>query len=334
MIFFSIPADFKAENLIKIQTINQMFSDRAIAEVYGQISEESNFGSGRAGQNIPQVSRKDFEAYLEELHKLTNVSFNYTFNASCLGNLEFTKEGIGQIKEFFIYLHKLGIDKITVASPAVIEIIKGLPYHFELKASAICQIGNPNKALEYKNMGVNRIVLDEDIHRQFDIIKNIQSAFEGPLELIVNSLCRKNCVYKNFHYNQQAHDYKLETVTSSYFDQRCMIKRLMDKSDVLKINWIRPEDLHYYYEIGIQNFKIQGRQAIKKGNIYETVLSYMNEEYEGNLFDLLECFMKDINHGVNLENKSLKNFIEPFVNNPDFCSNDCSKCNYCGNYLR
>lgn len=329
MIYYSIPADFNLEHIDLLNEINCIYPDKKIAEVYGQITEGTLNGSGRKKECLPQIGKKEFELYISELFRRTSIKFSYTFNASCLGNLEYTKEGIKKIKNFFTYLHRLGIDRITVSSPAIIEIAKSLPFNLDIKASAICQISNKNKMIQYRNMGVSSIVLDEDITRKFGLIQKIQKEFRGSVELIVNSLCRKNCVFKTFHYNQQAHNGTSERENISYFDYKCIAAKLADENDILRGNWIRPEDILYYKNIGINRFKIQGRHAVLKGDIYKTVMCYMEEKYEGNLVDLLGCFAKDQYAGLYLDNRRLKHFIPPFLEDDDFCRDDCIACNYC-----
>lgn len=52
------------------------------------------------------------------------------------------------------------------------------------------------------------------------------------------------------------------------------------------MRWIRPEDLHYYEEIGINRFKIAGRNK-KTEWLVNVVKAYSERKYEGNLLDIL-----------------------------------------------
>ena len=58
----------------------------------------------------------------------------------------------------------------------------------------------------------------------------------------------------------------------------------------IRLNWIRPEDLHYYYELGIRHFKIQGRQNVVTGDVVKTLRYYIDEDFNGNLYDLITLF--------------------------------------------
>ena len=65
----------------------------------------------------------------------------------------------------------MGIDSITVSLPSLVEIVKTLNPEIKIKVSAISTINTPNKALDYKMMGVDRIVVEEAINRDFETLK-------------------------------------------------------------------------------------------------------------------------------------------------------------------
>jgi collagenase-like PrtC family protease len=111
------------------------------------------------------------------------------------------------------------------------------------------------------------------------------------------------------------------------------MKRVEDVSNLMRMNWIRPEDIKYYSEIGINNFKIQGRQAVVNGDIVKTVESYFKESFHGNFMELLDSFSPTNNFKIHMENKKLDGFIKPFVEKDNFCKNDCDSCNYCNKYI-
>lgn len=333
MIYFSIPSDFKISTVDQLYEINNSYEGKKVAETYGQITINNVFSSGRSADCLPKVDKTEFEKYIAYLNQ-KGLSFNYTFNATCNSNMEFSQKGIRDIKNFFLYLYELGIHSVTVASPAIIEIVESLKYKFEVKTSTACQITDVNKAMSFKKMGVSKIVVDEGINRDFYTIKNIRRAFGEKVEIIVNTLCHKNCIYRMFHYNQVAHDNCSDLAGSTYYNHRCIMKRAEAGANVLKLNWIRPEDLHLYQNIGIQYFKIQGRQAVEKGDIIKTVMCYMNESFDGNLIELLYCFSNINAFNTEIDNKKLNNFIRPFFMSRNFCKNDCTKCNYCNRFFK
>jgi collagenase-like PrtC family protease len=253
-----------------------------------------------------------------------------------LGNQEFDQRFVRKLKDFLKQLDCIGVEYITVGLPSIISIIEKEDYGFKLKISTVCQINNAQKAIAYKKLGADTIVLDESINRDFNNLKNIRKAFGQQVELIVNVICHKNCIYELFHHNQTSHDSDCNKLNKStpFYSHRCMIQRCENPENLLKLAWIRPEDLIRYNNIGYNIFKIQGRQAAENGNILKTVEAYMMREYNGNLMLLLDCFQPTNTFIVNIDNRMLDDYLTPFFCQEDFCKNYCDKCNYCKKYMQ
>lgn len=332
MKYFSVPSDFKKETIDKYDAFNEKFIGNRIIETYGQLSH-SDLGSGRAGDHIPIVSKKNMAKYIDYSLK-KKVKFNYTLNSTCLSNQEFSNRGASHLLKFLEELYEMGIDTMTVALPSLMELVKTSKYPIKIKASTVCHITNADKALSYKKLGVDRIVVDESANRDFGALKSIRNMFGDKVELIVNVICYKNCIYRMFHHNQMSHDISSNEKSVTYYSHRCMMKRCEKPSNLLRMNFIRPEDLQHYVGIGIRYFKLQGRQAVQNGDIVESVKRYILEDYKGNLLELLNCFSQTNAFNVYLDNKKLKDFLLPFVKKIGFCTNDCNTCKYCEDFIK
>ena len=332
--FYSVPADFQLSTIDLYDSFNKRYEGSRILETYGQIADGSRLmGSGRASDHIPYVEKKQVEEYVA-YSRSKNISFNYTLNATCLGNKEFNSKSLREVVNFIEGLYEIGIDTLTIAIPSIIELIKNLKYKFTIKASTVCNIINPDKAISYKKLGVDKIVVDESINRDFSVLKEIREVFGEKVEVIANVICYKNCIYRMFHHNQMSHDNCVGEKSSTYYSHRCMLKRTEDVSNLLKMNFIRPEDMHFYTDIGINHFKLQGRQAVVKGDVPKTLRYYMEESFDGNLMDLLDCFMPTNSFKPYMDNKQLDGFILPFIKSEDFCRNNCENCSYCKDYVK
>lgn len=334
MKYFSLPADFKNETLDKYYELNQAYPDSKVAETYGQITVDNFLGSGRSYNLLPKIDLKKLENYVS-YSQSKSINFNYTLNASCLGNREFSKEGLAEIVTFLGKLYDMGIRSLTIALPSLVELIRSTKYDFEIKASTVCSITNAYKALSYKKLGVNKVVPEESVNRDFFNLREIRQAFGEQVEIIINVVCHKNCIYRNYHHNQMSHDYAAESQQSSvdYYSHRCMMKRAEEVTNLLKLSWVRPEDLKYYLDIGINRFKIQGRQAALRGDPVRTAECYFKESYQGNLLELLDVFSPTNAFMIYLDNQKLDGFIKPFVETPHFCRNNCLSCGYCEKFL-
>ena len=331
MSLFSVPADFSIETVRTYETMNQMYDDK-VNETYGQMNDPGNkFGSGRSADHLPYCDLPMLEKYVD-YSKAKGIGFNYILNTTCLSNEEFTVNGLTEILEFLKKLAGIGVESVTVCLPSLIELIvtSGLP--LKIKGSTICGIINADKAKSFKTLGVHRIVVDESINRDFATLRRINEVYPGEVEMIVNVICYKNCIYRPFHHNQMSHDSAFNQKSVSYYSHRCMMKRGEATENLLKMCFVRPEDLWYYEEIPITRYKIQGRQAAVKGNLQKTVEAYMKRMYDGNLLDLLDCFAPTNSFRYALDNRKLDTFLEPFYR-ANICNNHCEACNYCKVYM-
>lgn len=247
-----------------------------------------------------------------------------------MGNVEFTKAGITELIKLLRTLKNIGVESLTLTSPQMIELVQIADFGFKVKASAICEITTPGKSLFYKDSNIERIVVDPDITRDFNNLKGICKVFGDGVEIIVNNVCYKNCAYKMFHYNHEAHciSQNAEHI-KDYFSNRCSIQKARNFKNIIRLNWIRPEDLQYYIAVGIHHFKIQGRQNILRGDIVKTLKYYFSEEYDGNLYDLITLFAPYNSFQPYINNKKLDGFVKRFYDYPNFCNDLCGACGYC-----
>lgn len=335
MKYFSIPADFKLETIDKYFELNNKYNHSKIIETYGQATIDYTLNCGRMIEVLPKVDFKSLEEYVK-YSKEKGIEFNYTLNPSCYGNLEFSVEGIKELMNLLKKLNSIGVAALTITTPSLIELVKNSGFDFKIKTSAISEISHPSKALFYKDLGVDRIVTDADITREFDTLRNICEAFGEGVEIIINNVCYKNCVYKMFHYNHDAHCTPENTsqVVKDFYINRCGLQKTRSVKDLIRGNWIRPEDLKYYKDVGINHFKIQGRQSILRGDIIKALEAYFEEDFDGNLYALITLFAPHPYFKPCIDNKSLDGYLKPFFENPGFCDDMCSKCGYCESYAK
>ncbi|NOQ25389.1 MAG: hypothetical protein GQ564_08500 [Bacteroidales bacterium] len=332
MKYFSLPADFKTETIDKYVELNNKFSGSKVSETYGQITVGAYTGSGRSIKLLPKTDFADLEKYVKYSQD-RGIKFNYTFNTACMANSEFTEKGMAELKDFFYKLDNINIKSLTIALPSLIELVKEILPETEIKVSAISNVISPDNALFYKKMGAKRLVPNTDINRNFTLLGAISKCFGDGVEIIVNSVCYKNCPYKIFHYNHESHSNNNQDVDNYYF-HRCTMQKTMELKNMVRLNWIRPEDLNLYEDIGIHHFKLQGRNNVYNGDPAKSIEAYFKEEYEGNLYDLLTLFSPINSYHPFIDNKKLDGYIERFKKDPEFCKNICSECNYCDRFAQ
>lgn len=330
---YTIPADFKIDNIYRMGELNKSFTSSKILEVYGQLTDGGS-NSGRSIDTLPQIEMDGLEKYVKELNK-HNIQFNYTINQSCSSNNEFSKKTVQDITQLVNNLWNIGVSGVTIALPSIIEIVRTVRPELEIKASAICEINSVHKALFYKRLGAQRIVVDTDLTRRFDVLSSISRAFGDGVEIIVTNMCHNNCPYKMFHYNHTAHRkiHENNEAERDFYDNRCFLQFAEEPDSAMKLNWVRPEDIHLYKGIGINYFKIDGRDHVLSGDYIKTIYDYFTEKYDGNLFNLLYFYDEPQVQLRYLDNRKLDGFIDAFVENPGMCTGICEECGYCSKYV-
>lgn len=330
MKYFHMPADFKRETIDAYGRLNEAYKHAAVQTTYGNVTVHNVFGSGRNVDKLPKADLDDLKEYVRYSQD-KDIDFAYTLNPSFLQNREFTKEGLADIRAFLDELHEAGVRDLIIAMPSLMEIARESGHEFRIKASAICTIDTPNKARRFKKMGVDGMVADEGLNRDFRSLKAVREAFGPSMQVIVNSICIQDCQFRPFHYNQISGD-SMDTpnpVSCAYYPVRCALRMYNDLANYFRTTWIRPEDLKHYTAIGITHFKLQGRQSVAKGDPVRAVECYMQERYDGDLKELLFLFGPSEAFQLAVDNRTLDDFLKPFVEDPEFCRRDCATCSYC-----
>jgi collagenase-like PrtC family protease len=75
-------------------------------------------GGARPGFVLPQIERTDVETYIKACHD-RGFEFSYLLNAPCLGNLQYSKKGYGQLIELLEWIDHAGADAVTIGIPCL-----------------------------------------------------------------------------------------------------------------------------------------------------------------------------------------------------------------------
>ncbi len=334
MITFTVPADFNIPSLRTLKELEYRYPDNTIREVFGNLSGSkwpSGHGYLKSQHYANSLSElKDYVSAATEYQ----IDFNYTFNSSCLANEDIIQRGQEEILAFVGELQEIGVTRITVASPVLIQAIHAAFPDLKITVSAITGIDSVIRAKAVEELGANTIVLHEDITRNLQRIQSIANHTNTDVEIIVNSKCTFNCLYRSFHYNSVAHDIGPERPMFSY-GGNCAAYRMRDPVQFVKSLWVRPEDLQCYADHGVSLFKLIGRERLSDIDIPRMVEAYFSRSYDGNLIDLLHGFSTTKKH-LYLDNKMLDGFMDKFEQEPFRCLDACTEdqCQYCAEYAK
>ncbi len=263
-----------------------------VYEIYGKLTSDF-FGGGRPSFYLPKIGRKELEDFVKKTHE-HGIEFNYLLNASSMGNMEYTKEGQRKINELLEWLDDIGVDSVTVANIFFLKLIKKRFPRLKVRISSHRYTDNPRKVRFWADAGADYVVVSEvNIHREFKILEAMRKAAgdDVELQLIVNNWCRQDCAIAGNHAvilsdasRQTSKGFPLD-----YCSLYCNYIRLTDPVNYIRANWIRPEDLHIYEDLGYENFKIVERNT-PTAILLERVKAYYNRRYDGNLLDLVQNY--------------------------------------------
>jgi collagenase-like PrtC family protease len=327
------------------ELIPRLSEQKPDIQIYG-VLPTSLTGSGGSGPDIPRMSPEQAEDYIKSARS-AGLTFNYLLNAPCLNNMEWQEDSHHELLHHLDWLTNIGVDSVTVVIPYLMELIKYQFPHLKVEASTIAHVNSVARAKFFESLGVDSIMLDPNVNRDFGLLRAIRNAVKCELGVLTNSLCLYQCPYEYYHNNTLGHASQSHNPLSGHYVDYCVLhcalSSISDSSQLIKSRWIRPEDLHIYQELGIDFFKIGGRAMSTKWIINATE-AYSSLRYQGNLYDILSALTSKLrNTEINLpntptitvtsppkvyiDNQALEGFIDFFEKRN--CLSECHRCNYC-----
>jgi collagenase-like PrtC family protease len=280
---FSVACNFDPELINRI-------SPYPVYEVYGKLPSDF-FGGGRPSFYLPNIDRQEMVKYVAHTHSM-GIEFNYLLNSSSMDNVEFTTEGQRELRKLLDWLVEVGVDSITVSNLFFLRAIKKNYPNFRVRISAHRETDNARKVRFWEDNGADCVVISETtIHREMKILRAMREAVSIDLSLIVNNWCRQDCAIASNHavLLSNASRNKSKNFPLDYCSIYCNAYRLEEPVNYIRANWIRPEDLHYYTEMGYTNFKIVERNT-PTDLLAMRVRAYAQQRYDGNLLDLVQNY--------------------------------------------
>ena len=267
---------------------------------------------------LPEPSKEMVAKTVKEAHA-RGIEVNYLLNTTCIGNLEFTKDGYRQVRKMFDWLSDIGVDAVTIAMPFIAEISKRHYPHFKVNVSTQADVDMLEKGKYWEALGADLITLSHTgLNRNFREIQRITENCKCDTQLIVNTFCKRGCPFVTMHGNFSAHAShsweKTNRYNMDYYFTSCVGKEFCNPLTLIKSNWIRPQDLKLYEQLGIKRFKITER-GMKSEYIAKIIEAYRNGTYEGNFFDIVPTLTKYVFMEKRNFRKTMKELLRmPFVN--------------------
>jgi collagenase-like PrtC family protease len=308
---FSVATNWQQELL---SSINR----QSVEEIFGKLNHDF-IGGGKPSFLLPFVNRRNASNHIRKAHSL-GIEFNYLLNGVCLDNLEFTRKGQRQLRNLLDWLESINVDSLTVSIPYIFQIIRKRYPRFKLYVSTYAGVDSVQKALYWEDLGASKITLSQRTARNIPLLKKIRQNLRCRLQLIANIACLYDCPLLFYHRNILSHASQTNHRSGGFLIDYCILKcfyrKMSDPSELIRALWIRPEDIRYYEDIGIDSLKLLDRFRTT-GSMAAVVKAYVGHRYDGDLKDLLfECGRNNRRPGNFLEYaRRLLFFFRPFYAN-------------------
>jgi collagenase-like PrtC family protease len=272
---------------------------------------------------LPPLSERQFREHVQNAAQ-KGIGFNYLINSACLDNREFTRRGQAGLERLLGFVEDCGVTAVTVSLPFLMPIIKRRHPGLKVRVGVYARVDGVAKAKFWEELGADCITLESiAVNRDFAQLKAIRRAVKLELQLIVNSNCLIFCPLSGQHMVNLSHasqkGHASRGFMIDYCALRCSSEKLRDPSHYLRSEFIRPEDIDIYLEMGFSSFKILERGA-PTDVLAKRVQAYAEHRFDGNLLDLIQPYGykqgakgKGLAAGLDDLRRFLKYFFRPGV---------------------
>ncbi len=263
-----------------------------VTEVFGKLSCDP-VGGGRASFALPPLSRKRFELHVQTARS-KGIGFNYLLNPACMNNLEYTRQGQRKIETLLEYIEGAGVSAVTISLPFLLPIIKKRHPRLKVRVGVYARVDSIVKARFWEEGGADCITLESlSVNRDFELLAALRRKLNIELQLIVNANCQLFCPLSGQHMVNLSHASQTGHPTRGFMIDWCVLKcsydKLKDPMQYLRSEFIRPEDLGLYLDMGYDSFKVLERGA-PTPVLMRRIKAYSEGRYDGNLLDLIQPF--------------------------------------------
>lgn len=263
-------------------------------EIYGKMNPDL-IGGGRAAVGMPTIKKDEIAGFINKAHQ-KGLKFSYLINGTCFDNLEVSRKGYRQIREFLDWLSEIGVDSVTVALPMLVEMVKKFYPNLQVSVALHTQINTFERAMYWESLGADKInVSHVDVNKNFEELRKIRKAVKCKIQVLGNLMCQNKCpsviLHANFNAHASQNNHVMKNFGLDYYLASCSGKLLSQPVEILKSAFIRPEDMDLYEQEGVDYLKLADRYMTTDALAY-IVKAYTERKYEGNIMDLMLSFSK------------------------------------------
>ncbi len=276
MKLFSVASNFDDE-------LPALLADLPVRELFGAC-DESPVGHGRPRAVTPPVTWRRLARHVRACRD-HGIAFNLLLNPLCLGGREGSRRLERQLRATFTRAVDMGVTGVTVAHPWVLELASEHP--LEARVSVFVGITTTEQARFWEERGATVLALDTHVLcRNLRAIRRLSEECQAAVELPVNIGCLLRCPLARTHAARLSHSSLPGAQPIDPCVAWCSAEKRRDPLNLVRADFIRPEDLYHYEALGVRRFKIVDRSCSTEA-LLTRVRAYAARKWEGDLLELL-----------------------------------------------
>ena len=254
-----------------------------VEELFGAC-DNSPLGHGRPLAVTPPVSWRQLEQHVRKCRE-AGMGFNLLLNSLCLEGREESVHLEKQLRKTLTRAVDLGVTATTVAHPWLVSLARDMP--LRIRVSVFVGISTVEQALYWEGLGAHVLALDTHVLcRDLSNIRRITAATRAAAELPVNIGCLLRCPLARTHAARLSHSSRPGTQPVDPCVLWCREQKRQNPMNIVRSDFIRPEDLDRYLALGVQHFKIVDRSCSTEA-LVERVQAYHQRRWDGDLLELI-----------------------------------------------
>lgn len=255
-----------------------------VDELFGAC-DDSPLGHGRPRAITPPVTWRQLGRHIARCRD-AGAGFNLLLNPLCLEAQEESLKLERQLRSTLQRAVSLGATGVTVAHPWLVGLAAETP--LRIRVSVFVGICTIEQALYWQNLGAHVLALDTHVlGRDLPVLRRIvEACASSDAELPVNIGCLLRCPLARTHAARLSHSSRPGAQPVDPCTRWCLQEKRNDPFNVIRSDFIRPEDLSRYEETGVRHFKIVDRSC-SSDVLVERVTAYHDRRWQGDLLELI-----------------------------------------------
>lgn len=254
-----------------------------VSEFFGAL-DDSPLGHGRPRAVTPPVSWRRLERHVRQCHD-TGMGFNLLLNPLCLEGREESVRLEKQLRKTLARAVDIGVTATTVAHPWLVALARDTP--LRIRVSVFVEITTVEQAQYWEALGAHVLALDTHVVcRDLPRIRRIAAATRAAVELPVNIGCLLRCPLARTHAARLSHSSRPGSQPLDPCVVWCREQKRLNPVNLIRADFIRPEDLDRYRALGVEHFKIVDRSCSTEA-LVQRVQAYHQRRWDGDLLELL-----------------------------------------------